>query len=156
MAKILDEIEIDESNEDEAYVEYDIATYPSDNTLAVFRDSYKNGDIIIPKFQRRYVWSLKQASLLVESFLLGLPVPPIFLYVNSEKKSEIIDGQQRLVSMMYFFEGYFGEADAKGKRETFRLTGLAERSPFLDKTFEELDERYQRTSCLRTFLSQFS
>lgn len=147
-----DELQIGEEKEDEAYVEYDIATYPSDYTIDVLLQMKERDDIVIPPFQRKYVWTMDQASLLVESFLLGLPVPPLFLYINEENKSEVIDGQQRLMSMMYFIEGYFGEPDAKGKRQTFRLTGLSERSPFRYKTFKELEDRHQRklnTSVLR-------
>ncbi len=48
------------------------------------------------------------------------------------------------MSVKYFIEGYFGEADDKGKRQVFRLKGLAERSDFNGKTFEELPPRYQR------------
>jgi uncharacterized protein with ParB-like and HNH nuclease domain len=101
-------------------------------------------DIVIPKFQRKYVWTIKQASLLVESFLLGLPVPPIFLYVTEDNRYELIDGQQRLLSMVYFLEGYFGEPDKRGRRQTFRLTGLSDKSPFRFKNFEGLEEKYQR------------
>ena len=118
------EIEIEASGDDEeaAYVEYDIATYPSDNTIEVLSQMRERGDIVVPNYQRKYVWSIKQASLLVESFLLGLPVPPIFLYVTDDNKYELIDGQQRLLSMMWFLEGYFGEPDKRGKRQTFSPT----------------------------------
>lgn len=144
MVGLIDEFEIAEEVEEEAYVEYDIATYPSDYTLDVLQQMKDRDDIIIPEFQRSYVWNIKQASLLVESFLLGLPVPPLFLYINEQNKSEVIDGQQRLLSMLYFMEGYFGEADAKGKRTVFKLQGLSDKSPFRNKTFETLEERHQR------------
>ena len=133
-----------EDEDEEAYVEYDIATYPSDYTLEVLRGMYKAGDIIIPPYQRKFVWDIQQASLLVESFLMGLPVPPIFLYVNEDNKLEVIDGQQRLRSMVYFMEGYFGEADSKGTRKVFTLFKLSEKSPYNKKSFQTLDERAQR------------
>lgn len=135
---------LEAEDEEEAYVEYDIATYPSDNTLDSLSQMSARGDIIIPEYQRKYVWSIKQASLLVESFLLGLPVPPLFLYVNDENKYEVIDGQQRLTSMLYYLEGYFGQPDGRGKRVVFKLAGLSEKSPFKNKSFEELEEKHQR------------
>lgn len=144
MADIVDDFEITEEAEEEAYVEYDIATYPSDYTLDVLQQMKDRNDIVIPEFQRSYVWNIKQASLLVESFLLGLPVPPLFLYINEENKSEVIDGQQRLLSMLYFLEGYFGEPDSKGKRTVFKLQGLSEKSPFRNRSFDGLEERHQR------------
>ena len=139
-----DEIDLIEEIEEEAYVEYDIATYPSDYTLESLQQMMERNDIVIPRYQRNYVWNIRQASLLVESFLLGLPVPPLFLYVRDDNKSEVIDGQQRLLSMMYFLEGYFGTPNAKGMRQTFALTGLSEKSPFKRKTFAALDEKFQR------------
>jgi Protein of unknown function DUF262 len=134
----------DTVGEEEAYVEYDITSYPSDYTIDVLHQMKDRGDIVIPEYQRKYVWKIEQASLLVESFLLGLPVPPLFLYVRDDNKAEVIDGQQRLLSMMYFLEGYFGEPDAKGRRKEFSLTGLSDKSPFNGKTIKSLDEKYQR------------
>ncbi|HRK63684.1 MAG TPA: DUF262 domain-containing protein [Terricaulis sp.] len=138
------EFEIEEEDEEEAYVEYDIATYPSDYTIESLSQMMGRNDIVVPQYQRKYVWTIKQASLLVESFLLGLPVPPLFLYVTDENKYEVIDGQQRLLSMMYYLDDYFGEADKKGRRQLFKLAGLSERSPFRNKRFDDLDEPYQR------------
>lgn len=133
-----------EEDETEALVSYEIASYPSDLTLAGIRDMWKQGDIIIPDFQRNYVWNLKQASLLIESFLLGLPVPQVFFYVDAENKSLVIDGQQRILSAVFFFEGLFGDENTQGKRQVFRLSGLDERSPFFGKRYVDLSEADQR------------
>ena len=64
----------------------------------------------------------------------------------------MIDGQQRLMSVKYFLDGFFGEEDEKGKRQAFRLRGLSERSEFNGKTFKDLspkDQRKFRNSTLR-------
>jgi len=137
-------VEPDESGEDEVSVEYDIATYPSDFTLSGIWDKWKAKDITIPDFQREFVWSIKQSSLLIDSFLLGLPVPPVFFYIDEENKNLVIDGHQRILSIVFFFEGYFGSESLKGKRQVFRLTGLDENNPYHKKTFAELDESDQR------------
>lgn len=145
MANESDEIEIDEvSNETEAFITYDIASYPSDLTLSVLVEMWKNGDIVIPEFQRNFVWDISQSSLLIESFLLGLPVPQVFFYVDEKNKSLVIDGQQRLLSVVYFLTGYFGSESIHGKQQVFRLTGLDERSPYSQKRFSDLDEASQR------------
>jgi Protein of unknown function DUF262 len=145
MANEQDDLEVDEvAEETEAFVTYDIASYPSDLTLSVLAEMWKNGDIVIPEFQRNFVWSINQSSLLIESFLLGLPVPQVFFYVNPDNKNLVIDGQQRLISVVYYLEGYFGSESLHGKRQVFRLTGLDERSPYAKKRFEELDEVSQR------------
>jgi uncharacterized protein with ParB-like and HNH nuclease domain len=92
-----DEIEVDENaDEEDVFVRYDIATYPSDLTLQVLKDMWDEDSIEIPTYQRNYVWTIKQASLLIESFLLGLPVPQAFFYIDDEHKNLVIDGQQRI------------------------------------------------------------
>ena len=139
-----EEIEFEEEADDAPFVEFDIAVSPADPTLELLANKVQSDDIIVPFYQRKYVWKIEQASRLIESFLMGLPVPQVFLYVNDEDQLEIIDGQQRIMSVKYFFEGYFGEADAQGKRQVFRLRGLAERSEYNGKTFKELQPRDQR------------
>lgn len=69
MAKKIEaeELEVTEEDDDgEAFVTYDIASYPSDLTLGGLADLWKSGDIVIPPFQRKFVWNIKQASLLAE------------------------------------------------------------------------------------------
>ena len=139
--------------------EYEIATYPADFTLEGLELQWKAGDILIPPFQRGFVWSQAQASKLIESFLVGLPVPGIFLYTEREtERYLVVDGQQRLRSIFFFFEGFFGEERGDAQRTVFRLKGLAEDSPYLDKTYEDLLEsndtaaRRLRNSVLRAFV----
>ena len=134
-----------EDEEDESpHVEYSISVFPSDPNLALLVQQIKNEDIVIPYYQREFVWSIKQSSRLIESFLMGLPVPQIFLYVNEEEQLEVIDGQQRLLTVKYFFEGYFDEENSKGKRKIFKLKGLSKHSEYNEKTFVELSEKDQR------------
>ncbi len=138
------ELDTETENDDVPYVEYDISVSPSDPSLELLANQIAREDIIIPFYQRKYVWKIEQASKLIESFLMGLPVPQVFLYVNNEDLLEVIDGQQRLMSVKYFFEGFFGEENDKGTRQIFRLKGLAERSEYNGKTFEQLEQRDQR------------
>jgi len=133
-----------EEEENEVAVVYDIATYPSDLTLSGIVDLNKTNDIIIPDFQRNFVWTIKKSSLLIESFLLGLPVPQVFFYIDDENRNLVIDGQQRILSIVYYFDGYFGSENIHGKRQVFRLKGLDEKSPYFNKKFVELDEKSQR------------
>lgn len=148
MAKdIEDEIEIEDESEDEelgTHVEFEIATYPSDLTLSVIHDMWRDKDITVPSFQRNFVWNIKQSSLLIESFLLGLPVPQVFFYIDGENKNLVIDGQQRIMSVIYFFEGYFGPENLQGRRAVFRLSGLSEGSPYAGKRFSDLSTQEQR------------
>lgn len=75
---------------------------------------------------------------------MGLPVPQVFLYVNIEDQLEVIDGQQRIMSVKYFLDGFFGEPDNQNRRQIFKLKGLSERSEYNGKTFLELSQRDQR------------
>jgi hypothetical protein len=141
----VDEIIVeDEPAEAEPYVAYEIASYPADLTLAVIEDMWKREEIAIPDFQRNFVWDIRQSSLLIESFLLGLPIPQVFFYTDEENRNLIIDGQQRILSILYYFEGFFGSESIQGKKQVFRLTGLDERSPFHNKRYEDLDDSIQR------------
>lgn len=139
-----EELEISEEMDEIPYVEYDISVSPSDPSLELISSQIERGDMIIPFYQRKYVWKIEQASKLIESFLMGLPVPQIFLFVNDDDQLEVIDGQQRVMSIKYFFEGYFGNEDNRGRRQVFKLKGLAQRSEYNGKTFEELSERDKR------------
>jgi uncharacterized protein with ParB-like and HNH nuclease domain len=143
-SELIEELKTVEETDEAPYVEYDISVSPSDPTLELLVQQIERGDVIIPFYQRRYVWKIEQASRLIESFLMGLPVPQVFLFVNEEDILEIIDGQQRLMSVKYFFEGLFDEEDNKGRRQVFKLKGLSERSEYNDKTFAELPTRDQR------------
>jgi hypothetical protein len=146
-AKPEEELEVDEvmDDDDEVAVTYDIASYPSDLTLSVIYEMWNNGDIEIPEFQRNFVWNIRQSSLLIDSFLLGLPVPQVFFHVDENNKSVVIDGQQRILTVVFFFEGYFGSENIQGRRQVFRLQGLDEKTnPLAKKRFVDLDESAQR------------
>jgi uncharacterized protein with ParB-like and HNH nuclease domain len=138
---VVEKIDSEELDQQSSPPSYEILAYPADFTLEVLVDKWKKGDIKIPKFQRRFVWTQAQSSKLIESFLLGLPVPPIFLYIEPKtEKMLVVDGQQRLRSLAYFFEGSFGEEDRHGNRVVFRLVGLNEKSPFNGKTFKDIQD----------------
>ena len=139
-----EDLQTEEDVEEAAFVEFDISVSPSDLSLELLATQIERGDIIIPFYQRKYVWKIEQASRLVESFLMGLPVPQVFLYVNDDGLLEVIDGQQRLLSVTYFLKGFFGEEDDKGRRQIFKLKGLSERSEFNGKSFTDLSSRDQR------------
>ena len=95
------------------------------------------GDIFIPPFQRDYVWTLKEASRFVESLLLGLPVPGIFLARDPDtKKLLVIDGQQRLKTLQFFFNGYFNPNPQAKTKRVFKLNNVQDQ--FDGLTYETL------------------
>ncbi|WP_338431658.1 DUF262 domain-containing protein [Synechococcus elongatus] len=140
-----DDVNIEkELEEDEVAIQYDIASYPSDYTLSGIAQMWKDEDIEIPEYQREFVWGIKQSSLLIDSFLKGLPVPPVFFYIDEKNKNLVIDGQQRILSIVFFLEGYFGKESTHGKRQVFRLSGLGDGNPYNGKKFDDLDDSDQR------------
>jgi len=154
----LQEIESEAEDSDSQPSTYDVVTYPADWTLEVLVHKIESEDILIPGYQRKYVWSIKQASRLIESFLLGLPVPAVFLYTEPETgKLLVVDGQQRLWSIAQYFGGDFG-SEKRGKKTVFRLTGLNERSPYLGKAYADLEATDEgsfnrlKNSVLRAFI----
>lgn len=60
-----------------------------------------------PEYQRRLRWSNEKKSRLIESFLMNVPVPPVFLYDSSSTKLEVLDGQQRISAIVDFLTNKF-------------------------------------------------
>ncbi|MGC4233076.1 MAG: DUF262 domain-containing protein [Niabella sp.] len=129
----------DEQDDEVAPVKYDISTYGADYTVDSLVKRLQKGDIFIPDFQRDYVWNQSEASRLIESLLLGLPIPGVFLARESEtNKLLIIDGQQRLKSLQFFYEGFFNPKDNQKTRRIFKLTKVQKH--FEGLTYETLEE----------------
>lgn len=115
----------------------------ADRSLFELSHWHKRGKIVIdPEWQRNYVWDKKRASKLIESFLISLPVPVVYLAVNKEGKYEVIDGLQRLTSVFRYFN------------DEIALTGLEMLGELNGKKFSQLPQQHQdklEASILRTF-----
>jgi hypothetical protein len=99
---------LEEDSEENISFKYSISSYGADYPVDGLVKRIKNESIYIPSFQRGYVWKLQEASRFIESLLLGLPVPGIFLSKEKEtQKLLVIDGQQRLRTLLYFYDGIF-------------------------------------------------
>jgi hypothetical protein len=94
-------------DDDTSFKDYDITASPNDFNIRTIVDFIDSGPVKIPGFQRNYVWDIKRASKLIESILIGLPIPQIFLYEEGRNSFLVIDGQQRLMSIYYFVKGRF-------------------------------------------------
>jgi len=132
------QIEADYPEETVDVKQYSITGYGVDYDVEGIVKRYKRGDIEIPKFQRTYVWPVKRASRFIESLLMGLPVPGIFLYrEKGSQKLRVIDGQQRLMTLHYFYDGQF-----KDSAGPFTLKGLESR--FNDLAYSDLLDEDKR------------
>lgn len=93
--------------------EYDITSTPNDFNVLTLNSFIESGAVRIPGFQRNYVWDHGRASKLIESLILGLPIPQLFLYEQARNKLLVIDGQQRLMSIYYFVKKRFRRKDKR-------------------------------------------
>lgn len=132
-------IDVEESEESATPAIYGISSYGADYDVEGLVKRLKRGDIFIPSFQRDYVWNLSEASRLIESLLLGLPVPGVFLAKESESnRLSVIDGQQRLKSLLFFYEGYFNPKEGDSRKRVFKLKNVQEK--FQGKSYDDLEE----------------
>ncbi|MBK8853902.1 MAG: DUF262 domain-containing protein [Saprospiraceae bacterium] len=74
-----------------------------DYNLDYLNQSIDKTIVLGPHYQRRSRWSTVQKSLLIESFLLNIPIPPIFLFEKDFHSYEVVDGRQRLEAIQDFF-----------------------------------------------------
>jgi uncharacterized protein with ParB-like and HNH nuclease domain len=106
-------------NEDDLQIsEYDITATPNDFNVITINSFVESGAVRIPGFQRNYVWDISRASKLIESLILGLPVPQLFLYEQSRNRFLVIDGQQRLMSIYYFIKMRFPRKEKRAELRT--------------------------------------
>ena len=134
-------IEVEDPDEPSIF-RYQITAYGADYPVDALVKRIESGDIVIPTFdpethfdpiegfQRHFVWSKKQSDRFVESLLLGLPVPGIFIVTQPDGRFLVLDGQQRLRTLQCYYDGIM-----KGKQYT-----LSEVQPqFQGKTYNTLD-----------------
>jgi hypothetical protein len=140
----LKDIDLEDQRTDEADAEevqpfrYSISSYGADYPVDSLVKRIREGAIYIPKFQREFVWDIRDASRFVESLLLGLPVPSIFLSKKWETgKLLVVDGQQRLLSLCYFYDGVW----KPGGRQ-FYLKGV--QPDFEGRTYNSLRDEDRR------------
>ncbi len=84
-----------------------IQQYKTDIGFRTLVEGVNENLYIIPKYQRKYRWSKEQVISLVESLIRGLPIPPIYTCRNKENQLEILDGQQRVLSLFFYYIGYY-------------------------------------------------
>ena len=127
--------------------EYDIVAVPSDFNVMTLNQLVDNGWVRIPGFQRHFVWDLTRASKLIESLILGLPVPQLFLYEQNRDRSFLIDGQQRLMSIYYFRQQRFPRKERRADlRRIFDENGkIPEAVLHDDKYFQDFKLRLPET-----------
>jgi len=136
--------QVDDINEVEEITpyRYTITSYGADYPVDGIVKRLDTNDILVPAFdpelkdtngvegyQRQFIWTKTQCDRFVESLLLGLPVPGIFLVKLDDGRFLVLDGQQRLRTLQAFYKGIL-----RGRE--FKLDSVQER--FMDVTYEDL------------------
>ena len=115
---------------------------PSRNSIDdIARVMGRNMFLVRPSYQRSEVISVSKASLIIESILLDISLPPIFIYKRNDGTSEVIDGQQRLLTILGFIgEKYVDENNRQctTKNSGFSLKGLQILEKLNNKSYKDL------------------
>jgi len=82
-------------------IEFFITEY----SVEMLADKMKNGEFVVPNYQRNFTWEHERKTRFIESLLLGLPIPFLFFWEMPDGKFEIVDGSQRLRTMEEFIHG---------------------------------------------------
>jgi len=118
---------------------YDIISWGADLSFREIIKMYESGELLKPEIQRHYIWDKTEASRFIDSLLLGLPVPSIFLAREKDHKL-IVDGFQRIMTVYDYTRGIFS-----GDGSVFKLTNSKKiHDKWRGKAFKQLNEGEQR------------
>jgi len=119
---------------------YTINSWGADLSFRELITMKDDNEMVKPELQRKFVWDRTEASGFIDSVLLGLPVPSIFLAKTTEEKYLIIDGYQRITTVFDFVKGVFSQDN-----KVFKLANSEKiNKKWRGKAFIELEEKDQR------------
>lgn len=130
-----------------AITQYDISVIPNDFNITTIFNLIDSGAIEMPVFQRNYIWDKKRASRFIESLILGLPIPQIFLYQKERNKFLVIDGQQRLLSIYYFIKQRFPLPEKRAQlRKIFDMeNNIPDSILYSDEYFQDFKLQFSKS-----------
>jgi len=115
-----------------------LVTQPVDLSVQTLLEQWDNKLLLLPEIQREYVWDNGKASRLIESLILNIPIPVLYFAETPEAKYEVIDGHQRVRSIVRYISNEFAFGGVAVLREYKRLR------------FYQLPDREQRFLKMRT------
>ena len=143
----IDPTDLEESDATEEFEfpppERKIVTQPYDLSLQTLTEQREHETLIIPRMQREYVWDNGKASRLIESLLLNIPVPPVYFAERPDAVFEIVDGHQRVQSIVRYL------------KNEFALTGIQILTEYKGARFHQLplkEQRFLKARSLRTIV----
>lgn len=122
---------------------------PLPETLSIediLNDMQKNRFLIRPDYQRSEVKNISKASYLMESVMLGIKIPPIFVYKRNDKVKEVVDGQQRLLTIIGFLgKTYLNERGERvnSNKDRFKLGKLKILSELTGKNIDTIGDEME-------------
>ncbi|MBO4935000.1 MAG: DUF262 domain-containing protein [Clostridia bacterium] len=118
---------------------FNISSWGADLSFRELISMYEDNELVKPELQRKYVWDKVEASRFIESILLGLPVPSIFLAQSGSEKL-IVDGYQRIMTVYDYVRGIFSTDE-----KIFKLSNTEKiNARWRNKAFAELSTDDQR------------
>jgi hypothetical protein len=151
-----DDIELFDEEDEEDLSNTDVKRFEeaviwgTDWTAETIVTQLEKGNIDLkPKFQRRDAWSIIEKSRLIESLILGIPVPPIILAERKDKRGKyiVIDGKQRLLSLRQF-------CSKDDEFKSYKLKGLTLLTELNGKSFDSLDNDLELSEYKNQFENQ--
>jgi hypothetical protein len=141
-----EEVEVDDESADDpvdVLPDYTMLSYGADFDLTGLIGRLQSDEIQIPQFQREFIWTARQASRFIESILIGLPVPGIFLWRHpTSGRFTVVDGQQRLRTVQYFKEGLLRGREFVLPERTSPYQKMAPR--FQRRSYRQLEDEDRR------------
>ena len=140
--EINDKINLDDENnsdeQDDLSGKRKIYTEQGDPEIDSLHKRFLKGRLNVqPEFQRQFVWDKVKSSRLIESALLDIPIPIVYLSEEKDGKENVIDGQQRLTSFFSFIDGKLPD------NSEFKLSGLKVFTELNGKKFNQLSDELQ-------------
>lgn len=112
----------------------------------IISDMKKDRFLIRPEYQRSEVKNLQKSSYLLESIMLGIIIPPIFIYKRADKVKEVVDGQQRLLSILGFLGKTYKDengAMVSSNKDKFKLSKLRILTELNGINIDTIDESFE-------------
>lgn len=115
-----------------------------DMTVRQLLDMYNQGAIFVPpEYQRQFVWDEERESELIESIFLGIPIPNLFMATNLDSTWEVVDGVQRLSTLVHYVQPSDRRLAAIARKTPLKLTSLEKLTELKGTTYDDLPSSLQ-------------
>ncbi len=132
---------LDQLNQERRRVDVAVADLTVREVVRMVRDGELNA---APAYQRKFRWKLDDESRLIESLLLGLPVPSVFVASNKDFSLEVVDGLQRVSTLVHFLDPREVDLALIGRDSPLVLEGLGRLDELEGLSYGQLPDEVQR------------